>query len=97
MSKYYAHWYGGGNYSAPSMSDNPEYFDSLEEIKREFWSRRHTDLHYPLVGGESEYHVFKYDPRQVDDAYPDYVISFGPRGGVRVESTWSNGRNWGVK
>lgn len=59
--------------------------------------RRTVDFHYvqrepdstyvPAVDESSTMDIYKYDPRESDgDAYPDFQLSFGPRGGVRRES-----------
>lgn len=41
----------------------------------------------PNVGPTSSITVWFYDPLECEDPYPDRVIEFGPRGGVRVSFT----------
>jgi hypothetical protein len=82
-------WYGGASYGA-CIEDDLETFGSLAELRHAF-ARRLGDAYYPCVSddtpdnGGPEGYVYLYDPRGVDDPYPDRLISFGPRGGVRVE------------
>ncbi len=81
-------WHGGSSYAMFDLSDpsHAETFSSMEAAKAEFASRA-NDRFYPCVdrvspddGGPSAW-VFL---GEVSD-YPDRVMSFGPRGGVRVD------------
>ncbi len=84
--KVYGLWYGGSNYSVPDVERDTEEFDSIAEAKRTF-SRRYDNYDIPAtpcVGDDSEMHLFFSDPREESDPYPDKVLRFGPRGGVRV-------------
>lgn len=80
MSRVTMLWYGGSSYAAPTMDDG-EVFRSFKSAKDAFWSRADFDPHYPCVESP-EAHVF-IGPEVTD--YPDYILTLGPRGGVRVE------------
>lgn len=73
-------WYGGTSYAAPSAED-AEHFSSLKSAKNTFWHRADFDPRYPCVESP-EAHIFI--GNAVAD-YPDFVLSLGPRGGVRCE------------
>ena len=84
-------WSGGVNYSSP-YPDQAERFSSLHAAVWEF-SRRteHESSYYPGAypepvdaGGPSATITFGPQPPG-GDFYPDRVLSFGPRGGVRVQ------------
>lgn len=86
--KVWMHWFGGEGYSN-ELEDSPEVFDTLADAKWEF-ERRVADPYYPLLrevpaddGGPSAW-LFLSDPAGVSDLYPDRVMEFGPRGGIRV-------------
>lgn len=87
----YMFWYGGPGYGVGTLEDDLEQFDSLAELRHTF-ARRWRDPYYPCVSNDTpeyggpEGYVYLYDPRGMADPYPDRLISFGPRGGVRVES-----------
>ncbi len=82
-------FYGGGSYSAPSVEDDLEHFDSLSAAKSEFadrvsgWNRR-----FPCVDETAEMHVFFGEPNAADP-YPDRLIQVGARGGVKVVRCFS--------
>ena len=81
-------WHGGSSYSVPGPED-AETFPSLKAAKEAFWRRACLDLYYPCVtddvpeDGGPEAWVF-YGTEAGD--YPDKIMRFGPRGGVRVEN-----------
>lgn len=79
-------WYGGSSYSVGGYDDIEE-FDSLAQAKRIFWYRyENRDGSTPCVTDESEAWLwFKAKPEDNGDLYPDAILSFGPRGGVRLE------------
>ena len=86
-------WHGGLSYAAPDTSDkrDAEQFDSLASAKRAFAART-NDSYYPCVDGDTPDDggptawVFIGRVKDVLGAdYPDYVLSFGPRGGVICE------------
>ena len=81
--KVYALWYGGSSYNAPYVKDDIEEFSSIQAAKDTFWSREDFDPYYPCVEG-STMQLFFYDPRLVEDPYPDREITLGPRGGVNI-------------
>ena len=74
-------WYGGPSYAHPYPED-AERFPSLRAARRSFRRRLH-DPYYPCVSDNPEngasMWVFAGD--EVGE-YPDWVIRFGPRGGV---------------
>lgn len=93
----YVDWYGGSSYAV----GGPEYrevFPSLKAAGEAFWSRyQHgyayrqtfvaldgtvTEAFTPCVDMESVMHIHA----TPDSDYPDRVIRFGPRGGIRMES-----------
>lgn len=87
-------WHGGSSYAPADQFNRKdiEQFDSIAEAKRAFAARGEgSDSYYPCVdtseqeaGGASAWLCFS-DPYQIPDLYPDRVMTFGPRGGVRVE------------
>jgi hypothetical protein len=90
--KVWMQWWGGYNYGHGEI-DESEQFDSMKAAADEFWRRyEFGDFHRnsegffcPGVGRESEMRVYFSDPAEMRDPYPDRLITFGPRGGVRVE------------
>ena len=82
----YALWYGGSNYAAPEIKDREE-FRSLQAAKDALWRRADFDPFYPCVDDEAcEMQVYRTDPAELADPYPDLIIKLGPRGGIRVEA-----------
>lgn len=93
-------WHGGSSYSVGEIGgkhDSLEEFDSLKSAKDAFEARAAFHPFYPCVsddepadGGPSAW-LFFADPRGdhpedvVGDAYPDRILNFGPRGGLRCE------------
>jgi hypothetical protein len=80
-------WRGGVNYAAPEISD-AEPFASLRAAATEFARRteyesRYYPGAYPEPSGPSAWIMFG-DERPGGDVCPDRVLSFGPRGGVRI-------------
>ena len=73
-------WFGGSNYATPDEND-AEQFRTLQAAKDAFWRRADFDPYYPCVESP-EAQIFLGDA--VTD-YPDYLMTMGPRGGVRVE------------
>ena len=80
-------WHGGSSYGHGSYPDDLEWFETLSELEREFDSRADSwNTYYPCVdrvppddGGPSAW-VFYGEP--TGDVYPDWVIEYGPRGGL---------------
>lgn len=86
----------GDGYSTHWRGEDVETYDSLSAAIRAF--DRLPDPYYPCAhndereDGGPEGWLFFYDPRDpenpegdVVDVYPDRLLSFGPRGGIRVE------------
>lgn len=81
--KVYGLWYGGSSYAVPSVPDDVEEFSSIKQAKDIFESRFEGEFGFtPCVTDESEMHLFRSEPQEGNDIYPDIVLSFGPRGGV---------------
>lgn len=95
MAKVHAIWHGGSSYSYDP--DQVEVFPSLEAVKQELQDRYHGWAHIekldgsvevvrtPAVDDGSSFQVW----RATDgDTKPETgtFVSFGPRGGVKVES-----------
>lgn len=99
------YWYGGSSYAVPDVHDesgrHAEVFCSLAAAKREFISRA-SSHYYPGVSecepadGGPEAHIFAGKSRKhpvIGEEYPDMIMRFGPRGGVRVEPTTPGGNS----
>lgn len=85
MPKLQALWFGGYSY-APPYEDDAETFESIEAAKQEFIRRYHNrNGRYPCVDDTCEMWLFFGEEGSFD--YPDRIIRFGPRGGVRVDPT----------
>lgn len=84
-------WHGGGSYAHGYIPEDLEHFESFAEAKRSFDRRADSSAtYYPCVerepaedGGQSAW-IFFYDPSEVCDPYPDRILEYGPRGGLRV-------------
>jgi len=72
-------------YGQLGQREGVEQYDSLKEAKDAFW--RECDSERLADAMNHEALVFFYDPREKDvtDPYPDRILRFGPRGGVKVE------------
>lgn len=81
-------WHGGENYGAFNLYSpkDAEVFSSVTEAKREFKRRFvKNDPFYPCVTERSEAWLFFGDKHPVlDQSYPDMILSFGPRKGIRI-------------
>jgi len=85
-------WHGGSSYAAPDQfqREDVEPFDSLAQAKDTFASRLH-DRRFPCVSqvppddGGPTAHLHFADPFEDGDPYPDLILTFGPRGGLRCE------------
>lgn len=72
--------HGGYNYS-PQYTEDAEHHDSLRAAEDSFW--RWVDDPHNMADDSTQMYVYLYDPRTVDDSYPDFEITQGPRGGIR--------------
>lgn len=95
----FATWNGGSSYSPSSIPEDVERFDSIGDAKYEFWARYNLsvsrpfeyvnrdseNVEVPAVSEDSEMWLYFGDPSEERDPYPDRIVKFGPRGGVRVE------------
>lgn len=91
-------WHGGSSYAHGYVADDTEEFDSLKDAIRSFDARADSsNTYYPCVertpedeGGQSAW-IFLYDPNDESngpgDPYPDRILEYGPRGGLRVSRT----------
>ncbi len=86
-------WTGGSSYAVfdTHNPEDAEEFDSLERAKRAFANRAH-DRYYPCVdetppedGGPEAWVFIGPKESAIGQEYPDLILSFGPRGGVRVD------------
>lgn len=85
-------WHSGASYAIGTVDEDVEEFDTLRALKHEFDSRADSwNTYYPCVerlpqddGGQSAW-VFFRDPRGERDPYPDRILTYGPRGGLRLE------------
>ena len=91
-------WYGGSNYSFGTIESDLEVFSSKRAAQMEIQSRRFNGAflrqHFkyadgrvvstltPTVDDSTELHLYKSDPRDAVDPYPDVILAIGPRGGV---------------
>lgn len=85
-------WNGGSSYAHVSEEDDLEAFDSLKQMKWAFERRAmNSETQYPCVescppdeGGPEAWVFLSDKPESLE--YPDRIMRFGPRGGVRLES-----------
>lgn len=87
MSKVVMVWYGGINFARPEEDDGEE-FPSLSAAKRAFAARADHDPYYPNVDENCgpEGHIYFGTLETWCPANgADRVLSFGPRGGVRID------------
>ena len=85
------YWYGGSSYAAFDLNSkrDAENFDTLRSAIRAFANRADADPYYPCVdnvapddGGPTAW-LFKGE-NIIGGDYPDFTLSFGPRGGVHI-------------
>lgn len=76
-------WWGGRNYSHPTI-DDIEHFNSLKEAKEVFLNRyNNTDFSTPYVSDNCNMCVAVGTVDYME--LPDYIISLGPRGGMIID------------
>lgn len=79
-----------------------EWFESLRAAKEVFRERYESSgrrtvefcyidrpwesTYVPAVNESASMDIYTYDPRETDDPYPDFRLSFGPRMGIVRES-----------
>ena len=82
----YMLWHGGSSY-APPMDDDAEAFASIADAVDSFESRT-RDPYYPCVKRDTPENGGPTGMLYIGEVgdYPDRIVTFGPRGGVRVES-----------
>jgi hypothetical protein len=77
-------WYGGTSYAAPDPDRDLEHYRSIAAARDVFQCRYDGDGgRTPLVSDESAMHI--YIGTDYHENGPDLVLTFGPRGGVRVD------------
>ena len=80
-------WHGGRNYTVP-YPDEGETFESMKAARAEFYDRAHNP-YYPCCYPDTEENggpsAWVFYGTEVGDC-PDKIMSFGPRGGVKVEN-----------
>lgn len=82
-------WHGGSSYAHGYIPEDLEHFGGLTEAIRSFDARADSsNTYYPCVerepaedGGQSAW-IFFAEPG--GDPYPDRILEYGPRGGLRV-------------
>lgn len=91
MARVWFLWHGGASYAAPDASrrEDCEAFASLREALADFAARPGASFYpdcnrVPPDDGGPSAHLFFADPYKDSDPYPDRVLSFGPRGGLRM-------------
>jgi hypothetical protein len=92
MARVWMLWHGGASYAAPDVSkrEDCEAFDSLREALADFCARPGSRYYSaverrPAGDGGPSAHIFFADPFGRRDPYPDRVLFFGPKGGLRME------------
>lgn len=96
----YALWHGGSSYAHGDVETDVETFpsiraavDALQDRSKLghgwqmpfYYADGRTARVYTPNADDSSMWLWFADPRGNADPYPDRVLSFGPRGGVRVE------------
>ncbi len=85
MKVIYALWYGGGSYAVPHAPEDTETFHSQAEAVREFKHRADpNETYWPTVDSDAEMWLFTEPPPPID-AYPNWIVKFGARGGVVID------------
>ena len=86
-------WHGGSSYAAFDVHErrDAEVFESIQDAARSFASRP-GQRYYPCVSdasldddGPSAWLYFGSTHPVLGQDYHDRIVSFGPRGGVRVD------------
>lgn len=93
-------WHGGSSYALGEIDTDLERFPSLASAQRalqersesngarsclfRYIDRGDTREYCPVVEGSSML-VYLSDPREVREPYPDFLLSIGPRGGIKKE------------
>lgn len=76
----------------PNIADARDTFRDRAEtsggypLPTHYANRENTNTCFPAVDETTSMDVYKYDPREVCDPYPDFRFVFGPRGGIRREN-----------
>jgi hypothetical protein len=71
-------------YASPEHGEYEE-FDSIRQAKSELARRINGhDRRFPCVAEDATMTMWVGKPRD-DDPYPDFILSMGPRGGIRME------------
>ncbi|HTF53579.1 MAG TPA: hypothetical protein VK735_39555 [Pseudonocardia sp.] len=100
MMTLFALWNGGSSYGPSYLDDHLETFPSMAAAREAFADRANigywqpqtftyangrTDTTLtPSVDDRASMSLYLSDPRETSDPYPDRLVEFGPRGGVRV-------------
>jgi len=81
-------WHGGYSYAAPDTNSarDLEQFTSLRAAVAEFQHRASgSDRYYPCVEGSTAWLFIGTRRESLGRDCPDYTLTQGPRGGVKVE------------
>ena len=80
--KCYGLWYGGSSYSVPRIHEDLESFKSLKQAMLVLYRRYvNTNNYTPAVDSETCEIAIYFDKDNLD--YPDRIIDFGPKMGIR--------------
>jgi hypothetical protein len=90
VMKMFGMWYGGSSYAAPDpyRREDIEKFFSIEEAMHEM-ERRNHDTFYPCIEklppDEGGHYMLLYrnDPYQLYDCYPDYILEYSMGGSLK--------------
>lgn len=88
----YGTWWGGMNYSVPSIDGDVEIFDSIEAAAEEcerryevghmyrldtfYLDRDNRPTYFPSVSDDSSMMIYLSDPRGRLVSYPDFTLSY---------------------
>lgn len=86
-TKVYGLFHGGYSYAHPELNQAEE-FASIKHAKQTMADRASgRDRRFPAVDEGAEMHLYKGNPADMRDPYPDRIIRRGKRGAWRAEPT----------
>lgn len=62
-----------------------EVFRTLKDAKTALWRRFDGERAFPCVGDDACFTVYTTKPDGDGQDYPDFLLTIGPRGGIRKE------------
>ena len=80
-------WHGGPSYAVfdTHNPEDAEEFASLRDARNAFWRRADFDRYYPCVDSPEAWILKGPAGSNIGAEYPDFLLTLGPRGGVRCE------------